>query len=206
MPMVLPDARSWTNYEFLPSFILGFHGCDATTGEAILRGEAQHLVPSTNGYDWLGTGIYFWEGNPARALQFARESAKGGRNSKGKITHPFVLGAIINLHRCLDLADSSAIAQVKIAYQTFLEVSESSGETLPVNSDDLKARRLDCAVFDLVHTIQADAGLPAYDTVRGLFWEGEELYPNAGVREFNHIQICVRNSDCILGYFRPIAP
>ena len=100
-------------YAFLPSFLLGFHGCDATVGEAILAGAKQHLTFSTNDYDWLGNGVYFWEGNPARALQFAHERSAGGKNSRGRVTQPFVLGAIINLHRCLDLADSGAIAQVK---------------------------------------------------------------------------------------------
>lgn len=47
---------------------------------------------------------------------------------------------------------------------------------------------------------------PSYDTVRGLFWEGDEIYLNAGVREGNHIQICVRHPDSILGYFRPVEP
>ncbi len=108
-----PAAQEWGNYEFLPSFLLGFHGCDATVGEAILSGEIRHLKRSENDYDWLGSGVYFWEGNPARALKFVRERAEGGKNSRGQINQPFVLGAIINLHRCLNLADSSAIDQVK---------------------------------------------------------------------------------------------
>lgn len=83
--------QQWANYEFSPAFVLGFHGCDAAVGEAILRGETSHLQESTNDYDWLGSGIYFWEGNPARALEFAAERAEGGRNSQGTITTPFVL-------------------------------------------------------------------------------------------------------------------
>lgn len=109
----LQSARNperWANYEFLPSPILGFHGCDASVGEAILRGEIDGLIPSSNDYDWLGSGIYFWEGNPERAWQFALERAQGGRNSRGKIQQPFVLGATINMKRCLNLADSSAIS------------------------------------------------------------------------------------------------
>jgi len=35
------------------------------------------------------------------------------------------------------------------------------------------------------------------------FWEGNELYPNAGFRKKNHIQICIRNPNCIKGYFLP---
>lgn len=61
-------------------------------------------------------------------------------------------------------------------------------------------------VFNSLHRLREEGKEPPYDTVRGLFWEGEPLYDNAGVRQGNHIQICVRDPDCILGYFRPIAP
>jgi hypothetical protein len=42
------------------------------------------------------------------------------------------------------------------------------------------------------------------DSVRGMFPEGEELYPTARFQKQNHIQICVVNPNCILGYFRPM--
>lgn len=197
-------AQQWANYEFPPAFVLGFHGCDAAVGEAILRGEIPHLRESTNDYDWLGSGIYFWEGNPARALEFARESAAGGRNSQGAITAPFVLGAVINLRRCLDLADSSAIAQVRRAYLNYRRIARDNGYALPRNSKNLKARFLDCLVFNGLHLVRERENLPSYDSVRGLFWEGPRIYPSAGVRQGNHIQICVRHTACILGYFRPI--
>ena len=201
-----PTLQQWANYEFSPAFVLGFHGCDAQIGEAILRGELPHLRSSTNDYDWLGSGIYFWEGNPARALQFARERARGGRNSQGDISDPFVLGAIINQGRCLDLADSSAIEQVENAYHTLRRLSQQDGSVLPDNGNDFKARRLDCLVFNALHRLREEEKAPPYDSVRGLFWEGEEIYPGAGVRQANHIQICVRHSRSILGYFRPIMP
>ncbi|HEX8463307.1 MAG TPA: hypothetical protein VF627_01700 [Abditibacterium sp.] len=60
----------WGLYQFLPAFTLGFHGCDRSVGEAILAGREEHLLPSKNDYDWLGWGIYFWESNPRRALEF----------------------------------------------------------------------------------------------------------------------------------------
>lgn len=43
-----------------------------------------------------------------------------------------------------------------------------------------------------------------FDTVREVFVEGDELYPIAGFKEKNHIQICVRNLNCIKGYFNPL--
>lgn len=197
-------AQEWANYEFAPSFVLGFHGCDAQVGEAILSGGVPHLKASQNSYDWLGHGIYFWEGNPSRALQFAQERAEGGRNSQGSITKPFVLGAILHMGRCLDLADSSAIAQVENAHRTLESITRAGGGVLPGNGLDLKARFLDCLVFNTLHRLREQEDRPPYDTVRGLFWEGEEIYAGAGVRQANHIQICVRQPSCILGYFRPI--
>ena len=41
-----------------------------------------------------------------------------------------------------------------------------------------------------------------YDSVRGVFFEGNELYKNAGFREKNHIHIAVINPNCIKGYFK----
>ena len=87
----------WERYQFPTAFVLGFHGCDRSVGESILRGEQTHLEPSQNDYDWLGTGIYFWESDPLRALEFAQERAEGAKNSRGDITVPFVVGAVINL-------------------------------------------------------------------------------------------------------------
>jgi hypothetical protein len=66
----------------------------------------------------------------------------------------------------------------------------------------LLLRYLDCAVVEMLHTIQAEDGLASFQTVRGAFLEGSPIYPGAGVRERNHIQICVRELRCIKGYFR----
>ena len=35
-----------------------------------------------------------------------------------------------------------------------------------------------------------------------VFTEGKDLYAGAGFKEKNHVQICVRNPNCIKGYFR----
>lgn len=197
----VPD---WTNYEMASGLVLGFHGCDASVGEAILRGEETHLLPSQNDYDWLGSGAYFWQNNPRRALQFALERQAGGLNSRGHIETPFVLGAVINPLRVLDLAEAGALLQVKDAYDALAEATKDAAISLPSNGRSLRARRLDCLVLNTLHDLRVDRGLPAYDSVRGLFFEGDELYPGAGLRAANHIQICVRNPGCILGYFRPI--
>lgn len=196
----------WQLYESQASFIIGFHGCDKSVGEAILSGKVPHLKPSTNDYDWLGHGIYFWEGNPQRALDFATQKASGGKNSKGSIKEPFVLGAIIDLKHCLDLLDSSGLQQVADSFSLLKKTFDALKLNLPENTggEDLTRRFLDCAVIDSLHQYRKDAELEPYDSVRAAFFEGKELYKNAGFRRQNHIQICVRNDACIKGYFRPI--
>jgi hypothetical protein len=78
--------------------VLGYHGCDPEFAEKLLNGDVpiDDWRPSTNDYDWLGHGIYFWEYAPERALTWTNRptAAKDG-----------VIGAIIQLGNCLDLTD-----------------------------------------------------------------------------------------------------
>lgn len=80
---------------FLPSFILGYHGCDKEVGLKIVNQVIPHTYKN-NSYDWLGNGLYFWENNPQRALEFAAELSKIKRPGSPKINKPFVIGAIID--------------------------------------------------------------------------------------------------------------
>ena len=65
----------------------------------------------------------------------------------------------------------------------------------------LQIRRLDCAVIETLHLLRHREGQQPFDTARGFFLQGRELYPTAGFRELDHIQICVRSSKQIIGYF-----
>ena len=179
------------------AFILGYHGCDRRVGERLLAGAA--FKPSNNDYDWLGPGIYFWEANPLRGIEFAEEASK--RNTSN-ISKPFVIGAVIELGLCLDLATSSALDWVRIAYESLVDVARAAASDVPSNSKDALRRNLDCAVVRRLHTILETQKLPAVDTLKGVFTEGEPVYPGAGFREKTHIQIAVRNHNCIKGVFR----
>lgn len=200
----MAQPNRWSIYASHPSYVLGFHGCDRSVGEDILAGRTTHLNKSENDYDWLGHGIYFWEASPQRALEFAEERVAGGKNSKGEIIEPFVLGAIIDLGRCLNLMDRSALVELGDAYQTLKTAFDAAGEPLPTNGKGKLRRNLDCAVIETVHAARAFVGEPPYATARGTFSEGDELYPGAGFRSKDHTQICVRDTACIKGYFRPI--
>jgi len=137
------------------NFILGYHGCDASVAERLLNGEP--FRTSENDYDWLGSGIYFWEANPQRGLDFAIESA---RRADHKIKVPAVVGAVIDLGECLDLISKVAIDMVRAAYLSLVETLKEAGEPLPSNEDKLH-RQLDCAVIERLHAIYAVAGCDA---------------------------------------------
>lgn len=195
-------------YELLPSFILGFHGCDKAVAESIFAGTLA-LNPSRNDYDWLGHGIYFWENNPQRGLDYAIELQQRPRKLAAKITTPAVIGAVIDLGPCLNLLDAKALRLVADAYTQLAALTREAGKPLPENrrignSTNLLLRPLDCAVIELLHQMREEDHLPAFHSVRGVFVEGQPLYPNSGFHERNHIQVCVRNPRCIKGYFRVI--
>src|ERR1043165_6117834 len=193
-------------YRSLPHFVLGYHGCDAEVAERIFSG-AEDLIPSVNSYDWLGNGIYFWENNPARALDFANQLKS--RKSKGRnaVKTPAVVGGVLNLGRCLNLLDASAIELVRSAHAFLKQELGEQGVAMPVNESggsktDLLLRHLDRAVIEHLHFTLESTGQQPFDSVRGVFVEGPAIYPNAGFHESSHIQLCVRNTNCIKGYFR----
>jgi len=186
------------------NIILGFHGCDRSVRDEIVVGKS-FMKKSNNNYDWLGHGFYFWENNMQRAKYFVEEKQK---RNPDKITEPAVLGAFIDLGYCFDLLDSAYLEVLKEFYTFLKETCENHDTHLPINqsignSFDLLLRNLDCAVIESVHTFYRDNNKQEFDSVRGVFWEGNNLYPNAGFKEKNHIQICIRNPNCIKGFFIP---
>ena len=185
-------------HKLATTFVLGYHGCDQSVADKILSGE--DFQPSGNAYDWLGPGVYFWEANPKRGLEFAQELKK--REWKQKVKNPAVVGAVIDLGLCLDLTTSAAIQHVRAAHSRLLAIAKKADYKLPINSKSLLLRYLDCAVIRLLHEIRFLKDDPAIDTVRGVFTEGGRLYKGAGFHKKTHIQICVCNPECIKGAFR----
>ena len=177
---------------------VGYHGCDQETADAILlRGE--NLRASTNDYDWLGQGVYFWLDSPARALQWAKQ------NKKHK---PAVVGAVINPGFCLNLADITHVKSIKEAYELLSIAYEGVGIELPKNQSPdkqglLLRRTLDCKVIELLHEFRTLASEQPFDSVLGVFEEGAPMFPGSAMKAQTHVQIAVRNPANILGYFRP---
>ena len=55
------DNMDESLYSRRSNLVIGFHGCDQSVVEKVIAGKTE-LLASTNDYDWLGNGIYFWEG------------------------------------------------------------------------------------------------------------------------------------------------
>ena len=192
--------------ERLPGLLLGYHGCDRAVGEAVLAGRSD-LRASQNAYDWLGHGVYFWEHNAHRAVEWARLLQANPRRGRRRIKEPMAIGAVVDPGFCLNLLDAHFLSQLPIAFEKLRRLHASLGEPLPVNrtlggSSDLLLRHLDCAVIETLHQLRLDEDKPSFDSARGVFVEGQPLYPGAAIQKLNHIQICVRNPECIKGYFR----
>ncbi len=199
-------------YSNLPNLIIGFHGCDLDTYKNVLY-KHDRLRASHNSYDWLGSGIYFWENSLDRAEEWAasycdRYNKKHpDRNTK----EPAVIGAVISLGHCLDLADYGSASILKTGYKILKFELSLLGKPLPVNrgiagNKELLLRELDCAVIERIHQYNRENNERPYDSVRGVFIEGSPVYENSGIMEKTHTQLCIINPNCIKGYFSPLLP
>lgn len=198
------DSRIYQN---LPQIVLGFHGCDQSVVDRVLTDPSMHLKPSQNSYDWLGNGVYFWLNDPQRAYEWAVEYAK---RRPDVVQNPAVLGAVIDLGNCLNLCERESILLLQKSYSDLSNVFAELGlnihtevkNKLPDSGGFKILRELDCLVIEHGVSLVADQGY-AFDTVYGYFQEGEAAYPGSEIRAKTHIQIAVRNLDCIKGYFLP---
>lgn len=202
-------------YSASPNLIIGFHGCDEKTRDWLLTSPNEVKI-SRKKFDWLGNGMYFWENNFERALQWAKDKQK-----RGAVSKPAVIGAVMQLNYCCDFLDSKFIDTLKHYYKLMVAAYESAEWPLPVNKDILSdiykdkiLRELDCAVIEFMHaeiqrqvkedlTKQGYSNHKIFDSVRGVFTEGGPAFKGAGLFEKSHIQICIRNMNCIKGFFLP---
>lgn len=194
-------------YSRKTGLVLGFHGCDEHIGLDIIN-HKEKMKPSSNKYDWLGHGLYFWEGSLSRAQEYIDFKKKNPVPGRPKIIKPYVFGAVIDLQYCLDLTDYDNLKEVKIAHDILVKALTTFGLSIPKNKNvgnnrDLWLRELDCSVINMVHLLRKTAGLEPYDSVRGIFVEGNKLYAEAGFQDKNHIQLCIINPNCIKGFFIP---
>lgn len=188
--------------------VYGFHGCDESTKNRLLKSNGD-FIRSENKYDWLGSGVYFWESDPVRALEFAKSAVENKRQSKGNISSPAVIGAVLDLGNCFDLANRKNIELLIQANELYLKLV--GGEDNAVKNrgklPDMKGRLRDCVVINLLNAIlDLSDEHQSFDTVRAMFTEGDPLYPTSAFYSYTHTQICVRNPNCIKAVFDPRKP
>src|SRR5690242_6213260 len=132
-------------YNVRAGLLIGFHGCDKSRQQALLLNPS--IIPiSKEPFDWLGHGMYFWENNYDRALQWAKE-----KEAKGKIREAAVIGAVIDLSHCCDMVDSKYIKTLAEFYHLMKLEYGLVGKPISANKDlvsdphgDKLIRLLDC--------------------------------------------------------------
>jgi len=202
-------------YRNRPNLMLGFHGCDESVRHKLVT-NPNAVKKSQESFDWLGHGFYVWENNYERALQWAKDKKK-----RSQIENPAVLGVVYQLDHCLNFTDTSFIDILSKYFLlmkadfTFLKKALPKNKDLPKDENhDLILRELDCAVIEYLHQqidekinsdilIKGNSDLKHFDTARGIFTEGGPAFEGAGIQTKNHIQICIRNLNCIKGFFIP---
>jgi len=202
-------------YRKRPNLTIGFHGCDLSVRDDLVL-YPDKVKKSQEKFDWLGNGFYVWENNYTRALNWAEDKQK-----RGSINTPSVVGVVYQLDYCLDFTDSEFIELLPVYFELMKSDLSLANKNLPINKDlaedqhhDLIFREKDCAVIEYMHQkineqIKSDIKQKGYseykpfDTARGIFTEGGPAFEGAGIRTKNHIQVCIRNLNCIKGFFIP---
>ncbi len=202
-------------YDERPNLMIGFHGCDESVRNDFVN-YPNRIKNSQEKFDWLGHGFYIWENNFDRALQWAED-----KKLRGTLKTPAVVGVVYQLKYCLDFSDAKFIHILSQYYGLLKSDLVIAGKELPLNKNlpkdnyqDLILRELDCAVIEYLHhkieekinnnvSGKGFSDLKPFDTVRGIFTEGGPAFDGAGIQSKNHIQVCIRNLNCIKGFFIP---
>ena len=76
-----------------PLRVYGYHGTNTEIAAVIIQ---RGFNISSNDYDWLGTGVYFFQDAPLRAWQWANQRYP---------ENPAVIRSLIRLENCIYLFD-----------------------------------------------------------------------------------------------------
>jgi hypothetical protein len=169
-----------------PRSVVGYYGCQLAVAHSLLGGAS--VFPSQNAYDWLGSGVYFWEYAPFRALDWAEAKCAqyGG--------HPAVLVATLRLGSCLNLLDTEYAVELGLTYEV---IASQIDPTFLLKNTRSGAHFLDNSVIETHCRLTVERGFRKYDSVRGCFPEGSPIYAGSKIVDKAHVQIAVRNPTCI---------
>ncbi len=155
-----------------------YHGTNYANAKEILEGGA--FLPSKGENEYLGFGIYFFEGSEWEAKQWARH--KYGRAKVG------VMWATINLGRCLDLSIKEHRDLIK---ETVAVLSKRPN--MPRITDALVINLIAGKYKELIDTVRA-IYIPNQGHIPQPLFQGSLFY------DATRMMICVRNAKAILRF------
>jgi len=161
---------------------IGFHGTDKANVSSILAGGFRL---SNNSADWLGAGAYFFQDAPSRAKEWARTHC----------SDPAVIGVEISLDGCMDLLDTDWWKLFRDVFNAYRLQCLKQGAQFPRQRG--KFHGLDKMIVDLVRDGQVTIG-KEIKSVRGIFKEGDSVYPGSAFNDLDHVQISVNSNDIII--------
>jgi hypothetical protein len=168
--------------------VVAFHGTTVSEAERLVDGQS--FRPSSKSYEWLGTGVYFWEYASKQAWWWAKEVKK--------YKEPAVVGAMIRLGNCLDLLDPENVRSLRRTYDAILPTWRAQNATIPRNV--LAKKGMDCAIVNYVYA-DSDTTATKIETSRGVFVptkSAKRVWPGSWIYDEAHIQVCVREQSNIL--------
>lgn len=185
----------------MPLTVCGFHGTTSDKAEAVQQAKDFRL--STNPWDWLGNGVYFFQDAFDRAKEWAELMVE--KRAAPNI-RPAVLSASIELTDCLDFLDLDAAKIVTKVHPLFEAALQNSGEKLTqkplivsggiIHSGEGKfgLNKYDCRLINwITEKYMCEKGL-VVSSVRAAFIEGKAIHDTSHIFSKTHVQIAVRNA------------
>jgi hypothetical protein len=161
-----------------PNVVRGFHGTNIAAAKSIL---STGFLVSSNSYDWLGRGVYFWQESSSRAKAWAQQKWAD---------QWAVVEVEIDIADCMDLLEGDWFSLINSAYDEVVGSFRSAGRDLPRQSGLVHG--LDREVIEFV-VAGAEHNGTEIGSVRAAFQEGVPAFPGSALFTKAHVQIAVRN-------------
>jgi hypothetical protein len=174
--------------------VTGYHGTTQQRAEQIL---SHGFRLSTNPWEWLGDGVYFWQDAPTRAVVWSEEWSKRSLAGTGDLA---VLRCTLRLEDCLDLLDVKFSDVIRELSGDFLQLLQSKPNVPKLVNYRTGAKRgrheLDAAFFNYLVAYLAEKNF-AVRCLRAAISEGEPILPGSPICYRSHVQICIRDVNLI---------
>jgi len=173
-----------------------------SAAQALLNGE--DFLRGRNAGDWLGSGTYFFQDAPRRALYYARVKAKIAADD------PAILVARISLARSLDLVEQEAFEVLSRYVPEFNDLGIDCSQP-PLTIDGGRAKKppagtnledmndWDHAFLDYVVANSKQETGEEIDVIRAPFLWGHAVDDHRSfLFSLAHVQLCVRTRAAII--------